>query len=493
MNALRSIGLLAVLLAALLLAGCYPQALYVWSPDGKWMTAAGNDGKLYLADSTGHLLPGPIDGGGLASWFPDSRHVLVARSFDAASWDEVARYLTPEQTKSVVTAAAQIRTALMTYDWTAPKADTWDAFKEHFNAAAKQNHEDNALATLKNLDGSAGIYLRDHADDTLRQKIPADRWKELAGLTQKFIFVQVYGVDSSGFSAGATLLTTVSAVGEVRVSPTGAAALIVINEGDEQDIPKLLVAPTDASRPPLQIAEGNAVYPDFSPDGRDVALIRATDISTHANDSSRLGSLARIHIVGNDGKLLQKVDPPQDLVGLLFDSMTRVRWLKDGRIVFATVQVSLPCTAADMPQRASLFCVTPDKQAVVTRMLPQQAQEQIGDSAQYFEISPDARRACIPDDSGTVCVVDLTNGSVTKVQAQPTPDPTDQNKKASLMTLPMWRNNDELTFFAPAPDGQRQVVLYSLSKNTATPLSGTWPSAMLSQSPATQPATQPTK
>jgi hypothetical protein len=174
----------------------------------------------------------------------------------------------------------------------------------------------------------------------------------------------------------------------------------------------------------------------------------------------------------------------EDLVGLIYSGNTRIRWLKDGRIIFSGFQVTLPAVAQDMPSHPELFAFAPGKQAVVCRLLPRQSVDQIGDGAEYFEMSPDGTHVSIPDSNGKVDVVDLGSGNVLAVQDKPTSKPG-KDQGDAIQTIPVWRSDDELTFVAPDGKGRTQVMLWSLSKSAGTVLSGGWGPA------ATQPANAP--
>jgi len=68
--------LLAVLLALLLLGGCY-QKRFQWSPDGKRVALITNDG-LYLSDAEGKLSELLLPAVKTAAWFSDSQRLAVS-------------------------------------------------------------------------------------------------------------------------------------------------------------------------------------------------------------------------------------------------------------------------------------------------------------------------------------------------------------------------------------------------------------------------------
>jgi hypothetical protein len=472
---------------AAIVFGCVPKR-YEWSPDGQWMTVISNDG-LSFADADGKLLPGTIKGVNAATWFGDSKRLLVCRQSEATTWAQISPLLTAEQSSEIAEAARLAGDILMNFDWkTADPKNPWQALETAIVNQETQAKRDTSI--YQSMGAVIGIYMREHADDALRQKVPPDRWKELMELTQTVNSVEVFSFDANGPKPGATVMTTLWDVRELRVSPTGNAAVVVTKGqmpnswSDEDQACDLWLVATDGGRPAAKIATFASWYPDWSPDGRDILFVRTPQAP--ASKETTLGSLSRIRAIDQNGKFLDQPQGPEDLVGLIYSEFSRVRCLKDGRIIFATVQVTLPATSGDMPQRPQLFEFDPGKLTTVSRLLSRQSAEDIGDSAQYFEVSPDDSRVCIPDGTGKVTVVDLGSGLVTTVQDKPVPI---DNNQGSLVTVPAWRSADELTFAAPGDQqGNTKVMLWSISKNSGKVLSADWPAQMTQQHP---PATQP--
>ncbi len=471
--------------AALLLVGCVPE-LYQWSPDGKWMTVLTNEG-LHFADSDGSLMKPFISDVRVATWFPDSKRVLVSKRVHEKTWDALAPYLPQDKIKKIIAAAQHVRELAITYDWSKPSTANWPTF---LGVLLKQEQDAGRdLTAYKKWDWILGLYVRDHADDLMKQKVPQERWKDLSGLSQTVNFVQVYNFDTSGVTPGPTLMTALDDVEELRVAPTGNAAAIVM-QGSEDEISNLWVAASDGSLPAQQISDRAAWYPDWAPDGRSIVFARATG----AADAkvAQLGSLSRVNVMGDDGKLLPEPAKPEDLVGLIYSPLTRVRCLKDGCILFATAQVTLPATAPDMPEEMQLFALNFQKQATVSRVLPRSAFRAVGNNAQYFEVSPDGARVSIPDETGKVTLLELATGKVLEIQ--PYPVVTVAHSDGYLVTVPSWRSSDELTLIAPDKSRKPRVIDWFISKGHARTLSGSWPDGTIWHEDAdstTTPATPP--
>jgi WD40 repeat protein len=486
-NSMKRFNYLVGFVLALILAGCVPTR-YAWSPDGNFMTVIGDDGSLRIADADGKLAAGALDGVSAAAWFPDSRRLAVSHQIDVAHWDELVKYLSPAQQQLVTADAARIHDFALTYDWTAPNAGTWEAFhnvlvqKETQIAIDEKGAEELALAMA--------ICLRDHGDEGFLAKFPEDRRKELNALTLPVHEIEVCDVSADGITRGKQIMTSLKGIHDMRVSPTGEAVLVSM-DGTRPHDAVLCVIPSDGSRSPVQLSDAAAWYADWSPDGRDVYFIRANSPLAVDDGSQRLGALSHARVIDVGGAFAAKTPSIDDIAGLLYSEYSRVRCTKTGQVLFASADVRLPSTSADMPDRPQLFSIYPGRQAIVTRVLTTRALQSIGDSAQYFEVSPDGFHASVPNSDGKVDVVDLRTGDAVEVQGKPV---MSSESKPTLITIPQWRSNDDLTFMAPGPDGQPMVQLWSISKNSGKAISAGWPAGSVakkaeqSEPAATEPA-----
>jgi hypothetical protein len=159
------------------------------------------------------------------------------------------------------------------------------------------------------------------------------------------------------------------------------------------------------------------------------------------------------------------------LAGIVFNEWTKVRCLRDGRIIFVSSEVSLPVANDDIPTRLSLFAIDPAKQAPVTRLLSRKVEGEVGDAMQHFEINRDETSMAIPGSDGRMTVVSLNGARVTEVQ------PRVEGKR--LHMTPSWRTSDELCF-AIGNDkdkaDQRPAEIYLWRPGTAARcISKEWP------------------
>ena len=66
-------------------------------------------GGLQLCDADGKLTQENIPGVEVATWFPDSKRLLVSRMVNVKTWDELTRWLTPEEASSVAATGQHVR------------------------------------------------------------------------------------------------------------------------------------------------------------------------------------------------------------------------------------------------------------------------------------------------------------------------------------------------------------------------------------------------
>lgn len=183
-------------------------------------------------------------------------------------------------------------------------------------------------------------------------------------------------------------------------------------------------------------------------------------------DQICLASLIRRGVLNAAGKLEIQTNA-DDLAGLLFDPDNEVRCLSDGRIIFAAVDVHLPCTSLDMPQQPQLFALDPERQTAVIPLIPRSVQSSLPDKPYFYVPSPDGKRIAILADQGAVVVLTLATGALDTVQAA---------GKHNLESAPAWRSAGELCFISTTTNGQpSQLVLWS--NGTTRALSAHWPPA----------------
>ena len=108
------------------------------------------------------------------------------------------------------------------------------------------------------------------------------------------------------------------------------------------------------------------------------------------------------------GALLENPPEVRDLAEVVFGKDLKVRCLRDGRVLFAAAEVSLPAGITGAPRRLTLFTLDPAGTPTVRRVFPPAVDARIPDRVDLFELSPDETRAAIPGSKGKVSVASLS-------------------------------------------------------------------------------------
>ncbi|HZZ29701.1 MAG TPA: hypothetical protein VFE46_17020 [Pirellulales bacterium] len=468
----------ACLLAAILVDGCVAQRV-VWSPDGTQAAILGDDG-LHLCDVSGKLSSLLVPDVKCVAWLPDSKRVMVSTQREFKTWAEASQAFPEEAaaaSKNVDTVHAELLAA----------SHGWSIF---IDDAKKQLALTNMQLTM------ALMNLRDSTKSTatLTAKLDHEGQKAFAELAIVEDAIQIYAVSHAGATAEALLYRRPNAgngVQSLRVSPTGDAVLISSSEQgpseNEQEPLKLLLVPTDGSGKSCEVGRG-AEYPDWSPDGKYVIYITPADWKENQMQIM-VGILVRQQVADESGHFIDAEHLPgrEDLAGFLYNQLQRVRVAKDGRIFFDAVEISLPAAAKDFDLQPTVFCFDPGKQSTLTRVVPRSAMQTLGNAAQYFELSPDARYLSIPFDDGRVSILDIATGEAQVVQAVAEPDSQNSIKLASV---PLWRTATELAFVRPISNSKgHEVVRYCVPDKKATVISADWPASVGDWVAAKEPMT----
>lgn len=442
----------AVLLLASLV-GCLPEEKVVWSPDGQRAAVIAPDG-LYLCDGDGRLSPRVAENVSAAAWLPDSKRLLAVRDTKspARTWTDAAALIDEDMTREVTAAAAALRKEILAY--AAPPGEFKPKVIEQMGMTQML---------------LAAMYLRDNQAEGLAEKL-GTTWEDV-----KKLEMPVYSIEVGEASADAVALQPVakvlSAPGYLRISPDGQHVAYVTGALLLEGQYALMVLPLAGGRPRI-VAGQVAAFADWSGDGRYLAFARTTGPAPKEKGDLRLGTVSRTVVCDEKGGLLEKFPLPQDLAGLVFQETLRVRGLRDGRILFAAAPIQLPSTTADMPTKAALFAVDPERPATLIRMLPRNAEADVPQGVNYFELSPDQRHVLIPGPKG-VAVVTLATGEVVNALAE---------KEGDLTLQPVWRSPSEVCFAVAkgstfGSPNRPEVVLWSAGHWRV--LSTAWPDAMV--------------
>lgn len=441
---LCALPLMAVLL---LLAGCLEKNI-LWSPDGRRAVVFAPEG-LYLTDGDGRLSSLLAPGAYRAAWLGDSRQLVIARRVRAGTWDEAARLLGAERAGKLAASVEEL--------WQKSPTDTLAKLR-----IEKVEKTETSLWQ---------IYLCDRHGSDVRAQLDPDAWKMWQSVQVDAHVLALAKIEAEALVWDATLFGGAGEIEEIRVAAGDRAVAFVATPGyalpgQADDELQLWVARLDSSAGAELIAARVAAYPDWTADGRDVAYVQAN--SGAERDQLRLGTLVQRPVFDAAGGWIEKPEL-RELAGFLFSDRVRVRCLRDGRILFNGVELSLPIAAEDFGEtREQLFALDPARQATLGRLVPRKREANLPKSLAFFEVSPDEKQVLFGDFNGAVAVLTLASGEVEEVQ---------DAAKDHLQGQPVWRAAGEFSYTRRATDKaamrKAEIVLRTGGKDRV--LSAGWP------------------
>jgi len=452
----KSSRVIALVLAfGALLAGCGPEKVLQWSPDGK-QAAVTSKGTLYICDATGALSKPLASDVERVAWYPDSRRMAVVFRHEVQAWEELGRAAAagfePEKIK---TAARIAREELLRY------TGKLDDFRP--SNAADLTAEQWVVALF---------YLRLEADPRLAEKL-GDQWQELETLKVEIHEVHTLRAPWHNPADGDVLYATLSPIEEVRVSPDGGALAIVESRmtgwADTTEYTLKAMIPHPNQRPVL-VDPDVAAFPDWSADSRELIFMRDAGSSS---GSAASGRLTRRVVRDPNGAFPGDLPQPRDLVSLPFQDTLKLRRMKDGSILFAAKATSLTDPNGPPSGKPALFLLKEGKHTTPERLWPPSRDGMFPDRADLFEISPDETRVSLPGEDGRVCILSLENREVTVVV---------ERNPAGLKAVPVWRKDGYLSLVMPkgsalGSSGRDEIVLWKPRKHRV--LSRNWPDEVL--------------
>jgi hypothetical protein len=442
----------ALFLACTYLYGCLPEKKIVWSPDGTKAAVSAGKG-LYFVDPAGRVLSPRLDGESIrVAWFEDGNRLVVVRPTEVNGWKDVAGVLNAAQIADIKSRSEDLRRRILAY------SGDWDKFE---------------IDPEQKLTPGMGMallaYVRDNAAAGLQDKL-GSKWNEFAELKPSIWHLQIYELAEKELRPGKILLRTLEQILMPSVAPGGKAIAYLRRTQQNPGALGGLFAISVDGGPELRVAENVAVGYDWSPDGRSLAFIHAPVISGESDSKIQLGALSTAVVAGSDGKPAASVSHEEDRAGLLFNVALQVDWLADGRLMFSSVEVSLPVTARDMPQRWSIFVVDPKNPATVHRVLARDFTRAMEMGDPRFELSPDERRVVIPGPGGELNVYDFAGGETTTLESP---------ANTKLVSFPSWRNKDSFVFArSPAKDAKENGQAMIWQDGKLSSLSDHWPAEL---------------
>ncbi len=438
MNQTFKVISISTLICILFFVGCYNKRI-VWSPDGQWGAICG-DGGLYFTDSDGDISKNMHPGVYRATWFPDGRHLAIEEGTSINTWDELEKIVSDEDRKKYLRHAKFLRDVSTPAEWKA---------KTEILLENKLLSKDELTVVQ--------IYFRDRAGRPFSESV-LKSWNK--DLTFYYHFLRIGLWDGKKFSIQKTLWSSCQRLWDMRISKHGRVVAFTSafpnrtpEDEDERQISSLWVADRVSGKKVL-LDQNVALYPDWNADGRTLVYVRSFGDSEAGN---AIGTLLQIQVCNEQGLLLENFSKPKSLAGLVANEYTKVRCLSDGRVLFSSMELTLPIIGKDVPDHKQLFVLDLQRQATITRLIPRGTLDQTRRfNLDFFEVSPDESMVSLLDDEGRVGVLTMASGQFTMLQGEGLGDE---------VVVPVWRYPNDLCYVDKDSDSFKKVVLCQAGEN----------------------------
>lgn len=420
---IKMIGLTATA-CILFVIGCYNKRI-VWSPDGKWGAICPNSG-LYFTDPEGNVTKKMHDHVYRAAWFPDSRHLAIEEYADITDWESLKTIVPLEQQKKFIQYAQSLLLARNQMEWEAKIKTLLD-----LNLLSEDE-----LTAVK-------LYIRDKQAGPFPDSVIAS-WQP--NLTFHYHFLRIGLWDGKQFTIKKTLWNSSERIWDMQISSKGRVVTFTtaypdLDDDEELNVSSLWAADLQTGRSVL-LDQNVALYPGWSADGQSLFYVRSIGEGKAGN---AIGTLLQIQPCDSAGALLEQIPQPKGLAGLVAGEYTKVRCLSDGRIIFSSIELTLPIIGKDIPEYKQLFVLDPTRQATITRLIPHSTLDQTRSfNLDFFEVSPDETMISLLDDDGRVAVLTVATGDFILLQGE---------KLGPEIVVPVWRTPNELCYLGPT-DGK---------------------------------------
>lgn len=461
--------------AVVLLAGCFPEDSLDWSADGSVGLLRTGEA-LYLVDGqTGKLTL--VEGENVIAWpdlSRDGAQIAYSNETTCPTLAEGWRTLPVSQQKVIENKAQSLREQILSDALTVTD----------FNAVP-----DSAFQCSAPYRAWVVRTLCENADEALTRKLGRDLLQQ--GRKSKLECSQLILVSRTDLSRKKVLVTSTMPIFCPHFSPDGkSVAYLVVEDSEITEIGSahLFVASLQENMPAVHVASRVALGFDWREDSQALAYLQ------QEGGDTMLGVIFERQVCDSNGKLLEETsadasgDPlethhctgqTKQLVGTLFDPLVKVAYGVGGRLFFSSASGRIPTSDLDEP-KYMLFCydfVT----GTVVEVLPAEAPAYVGQTLNFFSLSPDGRRVLLPMPNNRFAI--YTFG--TKSPDVPVLE-TEQFGEELPKFLPSWKGNDrvsclvsEKSHFLTSDEGQphprKEVVMLDATGNYQNTLSADWP------------------
>jgi len=401
-------------LVSLLLGGCWKESI-VWSPDGSRAAIITSEG-LHLCDAQGKLSPLLVPKAYRAAWLGDSKHLVLAVERPLKDFAEVAAALGPERTRQLVAKAE--------YIW-APLEAGSVSLKDF-----EVTPIDDAWAVL--------IYLRDKHSEAFHKIMAKESKDEPEPMTVPWHSLVMAKMNGDTLELGSVLYEGLAQLQGLRPAPAGAAVAFTTHLAPSPDSDnglQLLVAPTDGSSPAAVVATHTAAHSDWTPDGQTLVFLKSSH--TPNGDDPRVGEVAERTVLASDGHI-QLAEKTHEFAALVFKEGSRVRCLKDGRVLFNTTDIHFPTTEVSQ-SREQFFSFNRTLDVVeLTPLIPGEKLKTFSRSLESFEVGPDGTQVLVGGDNGDIWLLNLSSGAVEHIETH--------LGSGSHFPLPAWQGAGQFSY-----------------------------------------------
>lgn len=415
----------------LLPGGCLPKHI-VWTPNGQ-TAVIWNDHGLFFCDAMGNISSNVCDNVVRAAWFPDGERLALEVSTHVTSWQEAGAKM-PQK----------LRDDLQRYAQGLLEVKDETQWQTGLNEL-RETHDisDNEIRGVK-------MYIRDNAPDHFPGEL-LDAWQGQCDYDCYSLQIGVW--KGRQFSRTKTLFSTGQRIWDFRFSRHNRT--LVFTTGYAEDniddhVFSLWAADTETDQVVL-LDNHVAAYPDWNTDGTSLFYVRSigTGKTNHV-----IGTLLKSRLCDNRGALIKgDLEPPTALAGLVVSEFTKVRCLSNDRVMFSSMEVTLPVAGDELSEFTQLFLLEPKQPATIIRLIPGDVLPQTqGYLMNCFEVSPDETQVSFPDNSGRVAVVSMATGELTILQAADLGNPT---------TVPVWRYPRDLCYVDKSANGLLEKEAYT--------------------------------